>query len=252
MNRVLIVLCMAGWALYIVHTNAHSGGDLLAHTPKVSQELSPTIQAPAASIQSELQPIAATSVQSPHAIIPDEIPRQVPPNAPASAPQMQTGATSLPEARQDLTAQQASSQEPEEQLKVTAETSIRNGPSGSAKVIGRAHAGAKLFVKSRQAGWVQFFDSAANKSGWISLAYLAPTDGTVDVQSTVPKRPKQAERPKQAPKAAKLKSPMPLPKVRQLPPTFAELPADQEFVPPRRGGLFGLFWRRRLSDLPPP
>jgi hypothetical protein len=122
MNRVLIVLYMAGWALYIVHTNAHSGGDLLAHTPKVSQELSPTIQAPAASIQSELQPIAATSVQSPHAIIPDEMPRQVPPNAPASAQQMQTGATSLPEAGGDSTAQQASSQEPEAQLRVTAET----------------------------------------------------------------------------------------------------------------------------------
>jgi hypothetical protein len=110
-------------------------------------------------------------------------------------------------------------------------------------------------VKSSEAGWVQFVDPAAKKSGWIALAYLAPAERETD--SAQPEQPQStaSARPKQAQKTAKLKPPKPAPKLRQLPPTYAELPADQEFVPPRRGGLFGLFWKRRLTAdqfSPPP
>ena len=70
MNRLLILLCMAGWALYIVHTNDR-GDNLAAQNPKFSEHLSPAAQAPVDSIPSELQPIPATAVQSPHAITPD-------------------------------------------------------------------------------------------------------------------------------------------------------------------------------------
>src|SRR6187455_2046503 len=102
MNRLLILLCMAGWALYIVHTNDR-GDNLAAQNPKFSEELSPAAQAPVDSIPSELQPIPATAVQSPHAITPDVMPRQVIANAPAPAPQMQPSesANSLPAASQD-------------------------------------------------------------------------------------------------------------------------------------------------------
>ena len=97
MNRLLILLCMAGWALYIVHTNDR-GDNLAAQSPKFSEEPSPAAQAPVDSIPSELQPIPATAVQSPHAITPDGMPRQVIANAPAPAPQTQPSesANSLP------------------------------------------------------------------------------------------------------------------------------------------------------------
>jgi Bacterial SH3 domain len=250
MNRLLILLCMAGWALYIVHTNDR-GDNLAAQNPKFSEHLSPAAQAPVDSIPSELQPIPATAVQSPHAITPDVMPRQVIANAPAPAPQMQPSesANSLPEASQDSAPQQASNQESEEQLRVTSETSIRSGPSDSAQLIGRAHAGATLRVKSREPGWVQFVDPVANETGWISMAYLGPADA---VENTAPKNTKFKTKP--MPKVAKLKTRKPLhnPVMRHIPPTYAQLPPDQEFVPPRRGGIFGLFWKRRLSDSPPP
>ena len=142
--------------------------------------------------------------------------------------------------------------EPGEQLRVTAQTSIRSGPTEAAEVIGTAHAGAKLHVKSSETGWVQFVDPGAQKSGWISMAYLAPAERENEFESTASAQAEQpqstpAARPKQPPKTAKLKPPKQALKVRQLPPTYAELPADREFGPPRRGGLFGLFWKRRLT-----
>ena len=255
MNRLLILLCMTGWALYIVHTNDR-GDNLAAQNPKFSEKPSPAAQAPVGSIPSERQPIPATAVQSPHAITPDEMPRQVIANAPAPAPQMQPSesANSLPEASQDSAPQQASNQESEEQLRVTSETSIRSGPSDSAQLIGRAHAGATLRVKSREPGWVQFVDPVANETGWISMAYLGPADA-VENALQAPKNTK-FKTPKPMPKVANLKTPKPLhkpaPVMRHIPPTYAQLPPDQEFVPPRRGGIFGLFWKRRLSDSPPP
>src|SRR6187551_262159 len=223
MNRLLILLCMAGWALYIVHTNDR-GDNLAAQNPKFS-ERSPAAQAPVDSIPSELQPIPATALQSPHAITPDEMPRQVIANAPAPAPQMQPSesANALPEASQDSAPQQASNQEPDEQLRVTSETSIRNGPSDSAQLIGRAHAGATLRVRSREPGWVQFVDPVANETGWISMAYLGP----VDAVENTPQAPKNTEfkTPKPMPKVAKLKTPKPLhkpaPVMRHIPPTYA-------------------------------
>src|SRR5690349_9763372 len=228
---------MAGWALYIVHTNDR-GDNLAAQNPKFSEEPSPAAQAPVDSIPSELQPIPATAVHSPHAITPDVMPRQVIANAPAPAPQIQPSesANSLPEASQDSAPQQASNQESEEQLRVTSETSIRSGPSDSAQLIGRAHAGATLRVKSREPGWV-------------SMAYLGPADA---VENTAPKNTQFKTKP--MPKVAKLRTRKPLhnPVMRHIPPTYAQLPPDQEFVPPRRGGIFGLFWKRRLSDSPPP
>src|SRR4029079_18272847 len=59
-------------------------------------------------------------------------------------------------------------------------------------------AGATLRVKSRDAGWVQFVDPVANETGWISMAYLEPTDAI--------------ENTPQPPKSAALKTPQPTPK----------------------------------------
>ena len=109
--------------------------------------------------------------------------------------------------------------------------------------IGRAHEGATLGVKSRESGWVQFVDPVANETGWISMAYLGPTD----VVGNTPQQPKSPKVKTPKPKVAKLKAPKPSksgPVMRHIHPTYVRLPADREFVPPRRGGLFGLFSRR--------
>jgi Bacterial SH3 domain len=257
MNGLLILLCMVGWALYIVHTN--SGGGATAAQNKILAAPPPAAQAAATSIQPQLQPIASAAVQSPHAIMPDETPGRASPSSPVPLPQTQTteNTKALSEAGQEL-----GSGQPEEQLRVTSEASIRSGPSASAELIGRAHAGATLRVKSREAGWVQFVDPVANETGWISMAYLGPADAVGNTPSVV------ATRSQQPPKAAKLKTAKPIrktakltipkpmhskppPAMRHLPPMYAGFPADHEFVPSRR---FGLFLRRRWAEdfTPPP
>jgi len=239
MSRLLILLCMVGWALYIVHTNSNSNDDIVAQNAKAFAAQSPATQA-ATSTESPLQSIASAAAQSPHAIVPDATPPQASANSPAP-PQQTQNTQSLSKADQESASKPGSTQQPEEQLSVTSETSIRSGPSDSAQLFGRAHAGATLRVKSRDAGWVQFVDPVANETGWISMAYLEPTDA---IENT-PQPPKSAElkTPKPTPKKmAKLKTPKP----RHIHPTYARLPADREFVPPRRRGLFGLFLSRRF------
>jgi len=248
MNRLLILLCMVWWALYIVHTNSSAGGgDVLpARAFAVS---SPSAEAAATSLQAQ-QPIASAAVESPHAITPDETQPQK--GANVAAPALQTEATRnpepLPEVSQDSATKSDLVQEPEE-LRVTSETSIRNGPSASAQLIGRAHVGATLRVKSREAGWVEFVDPVANETGWISMANLEPIDMVGNTPQ--PSKSTKLRWPRPMPKVARLKTPKPAhkpaPVMRQIPPTYAQVPTDREFVPAPRSGLFGLFWRRRLS-----
>ena len=184
--------------------------------------------------------VASAAAQSPHAIIPDATPLQASANSPASPPQTEN-TTSLSQADQESAPKPGSTQESEEQLRVTSETSIRSGPSDSAQLIGRAHAGATLRVKSRDSGWVQFVDPIANETGWISMAYLGPTDAMENTPQ--PPKNEKLKTPKPTPKKmAKLKTPNP----RHMHPTYAQLPADREFVPRRRRGLFGLFLSRRF------
>jgi hypothetical protein len=233
MNGLLIVLCMFGWALYVVHTNS-SGGTVAQNAFAAS---SPAAQAAAPSIK--LQPVASAAMQSPHAITPDETPRPAPASSSVPPPQIQTTENIKPpsEAEQDLVP--ASGQDAGEQLSVTRETSIRSGPSASAQLIGRAHAGATLRVKSREAGWVQFVDPVANETGWISMAYLGPADtvGNTPFVSPTPSK----HQPK---KTARAKPSKPVTAMRNTSPHYAALQEDREFEPPRRGRLFGLFWRR--------
>jgi uncharacterized protein YraI len=251
MNRLLILLFMVGWAFYIVQVKSGRTGEAVQseQNAKAFGQATPgqnTVK------PSEIQPIARAEVRSPHAITPDEPPPKsaVSPEAPPPPPRPAENSEPHPSSSQPGTVEPTF--EPGEQLSVTAQTSIRSGPSETAEVIGTAHAGAKLRVKSSETGWVQFEDPAGNKSGWISLAFLAPAERENEFESTASAPAEQPQstpsaRPKQPAKTAKLKPPKPAPKVRQLPPTYTELRADQEFVPQRRGGLFGLFWKRHLT-----
>src|SRR5215470_5914562 len=91
--------------------------------------------------------------------------------------------------------------------------------SDSAQLIGRAHAGATLRVKSRE-------------TGWVSMAYLGPADAV----GNTPQPPTYKVAKFKAPEHSKFAS-----VTRHSHPTYARLPAEREFVPPRRRGLFGLF-----------
>jgi hypothetical protein len=252
MNRFLILLFMVGWAFYIVQVNSGQTGDAVQseENAAASRQVTPDQQAAASS---ELQPTARPPVHSPHAIVPDEVPpKPVVSSGASSPPPPAENSEPQPKSSQPVGAEPVFSHEPGEQLSVTTQTSIRSGPSETAEVIGTAHAGAKLRVKSSEAGWVQFVDPAAKKSGWISLTNLAPAERKPENESTASTQPEQPQpivsaRPKQPHKTAKLKPPKPAPKIVQPTPTYAELPADREFVPPRRGGLLGLFWKRRFS-----
>src|SRR5215510_5373405 len=223
LSRLLILLCIIGWIQHIDHANSNRGGNLAAKDARAFA-VSPPKQAAATPIQPDLQPLASAAAQSPHAIVPDAIPPQASANSPAPPPQTEN-AKSLSQADQESAPKPGSSQQPEEQLRVTSETSIRSGPSDSAQLIGRAHAGATLRVKSREAGWVEFVDPVANETGWVSMAYLGPADAV----GNTPQPPKSTKVKTPKPKVAKLKAPKPSksgPVMRHMHSTYVRLPAD--------------------------
>ena len=237
MNQLLVVLYLIAGTWYVVSTNLKS--DQNGIPPSKESAPAPTLVEKDKTDPPELQPINPGAEQSGHAIVPDQSPaalaaRSESPSQPAQLPQPEIGPT------------------PGDRLQVKSEASIRSGPSASAQVVGTAHAGAKLQVQSRDAEWVQFVDPATKHAGWISLAFLAPADDSVDIPATVPKaltkpsrsakvlstKPRNAQRKPQTTAQHKPVRP---------PRGYAELPRDQEFGPPRQGRFFGLFLRRRLS-----
>lgn len=118
-----------------------------------------------------------------------------------------------------------------------------NGPSTAAKKIGTATAGAKLHVQARKKDWVQFVDPSSGNTGWIQATRLAPaptigTDGlaAAKARDNPPSKPAK-------PKLAKKKPPSA--QVSQRPRAYADLPSDEEFLPPRKRGP-GLLNRRRM------
>src|SRR6516225_6252272 len=235
LSRLLILLCIIGWVEYIDQANSNRSGYLATQDETAARS---SATQTAKSTETQLQAIASEAAQSPHAIVPDATPPQASANSPAPPPQT-NNTKSLSQVDQESAPKPGSRQEPEEQLRVTSETSIRNGPSDSAQLIGRAHAGATLGVKSREAGWVQFVDPIANETGWISMAYLAPAD-TVGNTPFVSPTPSKHQRKK----TARPKPSRPVTVMRHPSPHYAALLEDREFERPRRGGLFGLFWRR--------
>ena len=219
MNQLLVALCLIGGIWYLVSANPK--GNENADRSLVSEQVSaliPTEQDKA--YPDQFAPISPAAELSRHAIVPDQSP-------PALAARSES--------------------------QVKSETSIRNGPSASAQVIGTAYAGARLQIQSRDAEWVQFVDRATKPAGWISLAFLAPADESVDVSATASKALTNSTRPAKPlgfakPRNAqrKLQTTVQHKPVRQ-PHLYAGLPRDPEFEPPRQGRVFGLFLKRRLS-----
>ena len=241
MNQLLIVLCLIAGTWYLVSPNLKNDRIPLS---KESAPNAPTPVEhktdPTSSEQFKLQPINPAAEQSGHAIVPDQSPAA-----------LAASSESPPQPTQPL--QPEIGPTPGDRLQVKSETSIRNGPSTSAQVVGTAHAGAELQVQSRDAEWVQFVDPATKYAGWISLAFLGPADDSIDVPTTVPKALTKPSRPAKVLGSAKPRNAQRKPqmiaqhKPVRPPRGYAELPRDQELRPPRQGRFFGLFLRRRLS-----
>lgn len=63
----------------------------------------------------------------------------------------------------------------DEFVTITSAAGVHNGPSAAADIIGRAYAGARARVASRDAGWAQIVDPASGNTGWVDSGLLVPS-----------------------------------------------------------------------------
>jgi fused signal recognition particle receptor len=66
----------------------------------------------------------------------------------------------------------------DEFVTITSAAGVHNGPSAAADIIGRAYAGARARVASRDAGWAQIVDPASGNTGWVDSRLLVPSPTT--------------------------------------------------------------------------
>ena len=69
-------------------------------------------------------------------------------------------------------------------MKLTSASSIHNGPSASADIIGTVYSGAEVRVASRNSEWVQIVDPSSGRTGWIDSTVLSPLTLSLDTAST--------------------------------------------------------------------
>ena len=151
-----------------------------AESPAVSpvQEAPPVAPARIASQQQDrlnelhLDPPAQNS---PHAIVPDATPAIV-----GTGPAAESESSPAAEAIEvPSPAESPSPVAPKDEfVMITSAASLRDGPSASAHVIGRAYAGARARVASRDAGWAQIVDPASGHRGWVDSSVLVPSPTT--------------------------------------------------------------------------
>jgi hypothetical protein len=112
---------------------------------------------------------------SPHAIVPDATPAIVGtrPAAESESP-ASAEAIEVPSPAESL----SPAGPKDEFVMITSAASLRDGPSASAHLIGRAYAGARARVASRDAGWAQIVDPASGHSGWVHSSVLVPSPTT--------------------------------------------------------------------------
>ena len=61
---------------------------------------------------------------------------------------------------------------------ITSAAIVRDGPSSSARIIGRAYAGANARVAATDSGWAQVEDAASGNKGWVESSILEPSTTT--------------------------------------------------------------------------
>lgn len=182
------------------------------------------------------QPVAASG--RPHAISPDQPTYESPT---LFAPSTQTARPATSELIQDTVQVQ-----PTEMLIVISEATIRDGPSKKAKKIGSATAGAELQVTGRENEFVQFIDRSSGNTGWIQSSLLASPSG--NGAEGIAHQPAEASPAKPAKSKLAKKKPSAPAQVSPRPRAYADLPADKEFISPRRRLAGPLSKRRMLRE----
>ena len=175
----------------------------------------------------------------PHAISPDQPPYESPGLIVPSSLSPKEEAANLPSSQPVQKGGDAASAEV---LTVTVRANIRNGPSTSSKKIGTARAGAELRVRARKGEWVQFVDPSAGNTGWIQSSLLA--EASVG-EAVAPDQRAKAPPVKAAKSTLANQKPSAPAQLSPRPRAYADLPTDEEFLPPRKRGA-GLLNRRRM------
>ncbi|MGA7458266.1 MAG: SH3 domain-containing protein [Methyloceanibacter sp.] len=159
MTRVVLLSLAAAGLIYAAYTSLSEG------EPEVST--SPANVSEAEIRETPWTKIDPAAQDSPHAIVPDELPStRAPPTSPIEAEE----APSIADVPGTSAAEQI------EHVKVVAPASIREGPSTSTAILGAAQPGANAQVISRHKEWVQIIDPDSKKTGWIQLSFLEMHD----------------------------------------------------------------------------
>src|SRR5262249_14780108 len=118
-------------------------------------------------VQLGMPHLDAPAQNSPHAILPDaESP------AVSASP---TTETKSPAKADPIPVAPSQAPDQDEFVMLIETATIRNGPSDSADIIGRAHAGARARIASRDSNWSQIVDPASGKAGWVDSSLLVPS-----------------------------------------------------------------------------
>ena len=126
---------------------------------------SPANGSEAETLETPWTKIDPAAQDSPHAIVPEELPfTRAPPTSPIEAEKAPSIVPGTSVAGQI------------EHVKVIAPASIREGPSNSTAILGVAQPGANAQVISRQDEWVQIIEPGSKKTGWIQSSFLETHD----------------------------------------------------------------------------
>jgi hypothetical protein len=163
MKRVLLLLLVAGGAIYATYTvfpTAHVEPTDLKPGPSAESPVVETAQT--AQEPDQIENINPPAKESRHAIVVED--DASPAGAPS--PPSSTGSTQAPPSAELNQV---------EHVSVTSPATIREGPSTSTAIIGIAQPNAEAQVISRDSEWVQVIDPGSKKTGWIHSSFLAPT-----------------------------------------------------------------------------
>ena len=144
--------------------------------------------------------LAQPEQEAVHAIVPDAplpTPQATAPTAEAPTPQAGESSAEVPTPQSPAPSgtpslaspetSQTGPQSPNDQsptivkdqlVTITSAATVRDGPSSSAKIIGRAYAGAMARVAATDSGWAQVVDPASGNKGWVEYSVLAPSTTT--------------------------------------------------------------------------
>ena len=160
----------------------------------------PQATAPTAEVPSPQSPAPSAEVPTPQATAPTAelpTPQATAPTAEAPTPQAGESSAEVPTPQSPAPSgtpslaspenSQTGPQSPNDQsptivkdqlVTITSAATVRDGPSSSAKIIGRAYAGAMARVAATDSGWAQVVDPASGNKGWVEYSVLATSTTT--------------------------------------------------------------------------